>query len=752
MSGARPRPPGQLTPAAVHNKIFSRTGDRHPGKRTLIPDAKPLLRNGAIYFLLFALFFGPRLVNLSADPPNNLSLDSGSEYGDPGNYAFNARSKVTLGDWKVGELGAAAFSPIPHALTYLVFLIFGTGIGQMNLVPLLFAMLLWLALFRLASDFFPEYRLLFFLLLTANYAFGSYARINDQVMPMAFFAVVALIFFLKAWDRPGYFFLTAIFFGFSFLSKNVKILYFAAAVIPLAFVLITIQRGEIKRVRLHLVRLGYALAGILAVFIPWYFLIYLRYPEVFQSIAAINTGAAAPGVIGALVKNWLVRPPFTFFPANRALAVPLFLYFLGLLGTLTARRWKARCSPLEIVAALWFVVGVGINSLIGYRPVRHYIDLTIPLLILVSLFLGRFLRGFEWSFAKSRSAELFAGLFALIWVALSSMRNGPLPWGWIDRDPVTVLELSLVLALGLAVILGLALRYTGDRPRTVPRAWAAPLVVILIGIYVYQNADDYVTWRRTLSYELRTIGRDLGQAFPQGVFSGLLAPSLSLENRNPAHTMYPHYANDDPGFLERERVTHLFLGTYNNEQQHYDNLFPDVMKRARLLVLYRMWRSWWTLFDIAKDLPPEDPAVHEAETMERSAGTPLFDPPAGGRFAVRIESPDWETIGRDRIALPVRGAVRGRLFVRPAGNGPLGLRLYVRLALRGRTVFKKLFVVQESGSSQDYIGLPFQAWIETAGRYLLEVRAVGTGSFFFDKIEIRPKSQGSPAGTADSKR
>jgi 4-amino-4-deoxy-L-arabinose transferase-like glycosyltransferase len=697
------------------------------------------------------LFFGPRLINLSADPPNNLSLDSGSEYGDPGNYAFNARSKVTLGDWKIKELGAAAFSPIPHALTYLVFLLFGTGIGQMNLVPLLFAVLLWLALFRLASDFFPERRLLFFLLLTVNYAFGSYARINDQVMPMAFFAVVALIFFLKAWNRPRYFFLTALFFGFSFLSKNVKILYFAAIVIPLAFVLITIQRGELKRVRLHLVRLGYALAGILIVFVPWYFLIYLRYPEVFQSIATINTGAAAPGVIGGLVKNWLFRPPFTFFPANRALAVPLFLYFLGLLGTLTARRWKAQCSPLEIVAALWFVVGVGINSLIGYRPVRHYIDLTIPLLILVSLFLGRFLRGFAWSFPKNRSAGLFAGLFALIWVAVSFMRSGLPAWGWIDRDPIAVLKLSFVLALGLAVILGLALRYSSDKPWTVPRAWAAPLVVALIGIYAYQNVAEYVSWRRTLSYQLQTIGRDLGRAFPEGVFSGLLAPSLSLENRNPAHTMYPHYANDDPGFLERARVTHLILGTYNNERQYYDKLFPDVMRRARHLITYRMWRSWWTLFDVGRDLPPEDPAVHEAETMERSAGAPLFDPPAGGRFAVLVESPDWETIGRDRIALPVPGLIRGQLFVRAAGSGPLDMRLYVRMSLRGRIVFKNAFVLRESTGAPDYVGLPFKFRTEGPGNYLLEVKAAGSGSFFFDRMEFRPESKDSGSRTGDSR-
>lgn len=609
----------------------------------------------------------------------------------------------------------------------------------MNLVPLLFAMLLWLALFHLASSFFPESRLLFFLLLAANYAFGSYARINDQVMPMTFFAVVALIFFLKAWDHPRFFFLTSFFLGLSFLSKP-KMVYFSAGVIPLAFLLITLQRGEIKRVRLHLIRLSLALAGGLAVIVPWYLLIYAPHPQVFESIASINAGAAAPSSIGGLIKYWLDRPPLTFFPANRALAIPLFLYFLAFLGMLTSRRGKIRCSPLEIVAGLWFVIGVGVNSFIGYRPVRHYIELTIPLLILVSLFLGRFLRGYDWSFGKGRIAGLFAGLFALIWIAVSSMRNGPLSWGWIDPDPITVLKVSFILALGLAAILSLALRHTDDKPWTVPRAAAVPLVIVLIGAYVYQNFFDYVTWRRTLSYDLRTMGRDMGRAFPEAVFSGLLVPTLSLENKNPAHTMFPRYANFDPGFLGRERVTHLLLGTYNNERQYYDKLFPDVMNRARHLVTYRMWRSWWLLYDVRDDLTPADSSVVEAETMERSAGMPFFDPLAGGRFAVRIESPAWATIGRDRISLQGVGRVAGRVFVKPDSNGPPDMSLFIRMSLRGRTILKRRLAVPGEGRSGDYVALPFEAWIGAPGSYLLEIKAVGTGSICFDRIEIRPKT------------
>ena len=697
-----------------------------------------LSRDTLILALLFLLAFVPRAVDLGSDPPNNLSIDSGSEYGDPGNYAFNARNAVVFGEAKIDELGAAAFSPIPHAAVYLSFRIFGTGIWQMNLVPLLFAMGLWLALARLAARWFRDIRFLFLSLLALNYAFGSFTRINDQVMPMTFFGVVALIFFLEAWEKPRHFFWTAFFLGLSFLSKG-KMIYFSGGVIPLAFVLITIQRGELKTVRLHLVRIGWALAGLLVVVIPWYFLIFAPHPKIFGNIAVINAAVATPRGIGGLLKNWLVRPPFTFFPANAPLAAPLFLSIFGLLAAAASGSWRRRLAPLEIVCGLWFVLGVAINSLIGYRPTRHYIELTIPLLFLVALFLTRLAGGAVVSIPRKGRSRLVAGSFILFWAALSSTKYGTLAWGWIDRDPLNVLVVSLALAAILALGLWLALLAAGERTVKIPRTAGLAFTVVIIGLYAYQNISAYATWRRTLSYDLRTIGRQLGQAFPEGVFSGLLIPALSLENRNPAHTMAPRYANDDPQFLDRAKITHLVLGSYNNERQFYDKLFPGVLERARLLVVYRMWRSWWMLYDIRDGLPPEDPAVHEAEIMERNTGVPVLDPDAGGRFAVRVESPDWGVVGMDKIGLPEAGRVRGLIVVKPAEDAPPDAVLALRLSLKGRTVLKKRLAVPRT-SAGGYVALPFEAWIDEPGNYLLEIKAAGTGAFLLDRIEIRPKS------------
>jgi 4-amino-4-deoxy-L-arabinose transferase-like glycosyltransferase len=705
-----------------------------------MPAVQTLVRKGFVIWILFALFVGMRLVHLSADPPDNLRVESASEYGDPGNYAFNARSKVVLGDWKIDELGAAAVAPVPNALTYLIFRLFGVGLGAMNLVPLIFSMLLWGALYVLATKYFPDARLLFFVLLAANYLFGVYSRINNQIMPMTLFVVLAMIFFLKAWAKPAHFFTTGVFLALAFVSKA-KIIYFHAAVLPVAALLILALRGELKKLKLNLVRLGYFAGGALLLAIPWFFGIYLRYHTVFQNVGGLNAEAMFPQGLGQALGYWVNRKPFSFYPDNILLAVAVFFYLIVLLVTVFNKKTKDRIAPLEILCSTWLVVGLTVHAFIGYRPIRHYIEFTVPFIILAAIFLTRLRAGLRLEALFRKKAGLFTSLFVLVWAAISSLTLRIFSREDIATRKERILLFMLLMGLAFAGLLFSILkrRLEGRGLFVSPRAGTI-LIAVFLAVYGYQNLADYAFWIRNAAYNLKTIGRDLGRAFPDGVFSGLLVPSLSLENRNAAHTLAPSYANNDPAFLQREGVTHLFLGTFNNERRHYDNLFPEVMERARLLAAYRMWRSWWLLYDLRQDLPPEDAAVHEAETMERETGIPRFDPRAGGRFAVRFASANRQIIGRKRISLQDTGPVQGRVFVKAEGNEPQGLRIYVTLSLRGRIVFKKRLDVLEAGASPDYLALPFKARIETKGSYILEVKAVGAGAFWFDKIELRPKS------------
>jgi len=676
-----------------------------------------------------------RLVHLSADPPDNLSSASCSEYGDPGNYAFNARSKVVLGEWKIEELGAAPFSPVPHFVTYLFFLLFGTGIGQMNLVPFFFSVLLYLALFLLSSRYFPEARLLFLLLLVLNYPFGSFNRINDQIMPMTLFVILAIYFFLKAWEHPPDFLWAALCLSFSFLSKP-KILYFHLAVLPLSFLLILIQRREISKLKLNLIRLGYFFGGAFLVAIPWFFFVFLRYPTVFKNVGELNAEFMIPLSPGQALANWVQKPAFSFYPTNRLLTIVIFFYLLVLLVAVFNKTWRDRITPLEILCSTWLVVGLGINSVIGYRPIRHFIEFTIPLLILVSIFITRLLDGFRLDGQLKKRGLFFAGIFILVWAAASSYSQMIFPLDDIASQKDTLLLRTLLLSLALAALLYLIVnRVMQGKGISLSKKGGLILTAVFVSIYAYQNVAVYISWVKNPTYNLKTISRDLGRAFPQGVFSGLLIPTLSLENRNRAHTFRPHYANDDPSFLKREGVTHLFLGTYNNELRYYVEYFPEETGRARLLVRYWIWRSWFDLYDIQEGPRPDaDETVYEAETMDRETGLPLFDPQAGGRFAVRVETDSPKVIGHSRIVLPGQTKFRGRLYVKPASEDTRSLVLLVRLTKRGKVAYQKK--LQMPGPEDAYLSLPFDFVSKDAGRYTLEIRASGKGVFFFDKVEM----------------
>ncbi len=701
-------------------------------------------RESVAILLLFLLFVSLRVIHLSADPPDNLSLESCGEYGDPGNYAFNARNKVLFGQWQIDDFAPMYAVPLPHFVTYVFFAVFGVGIWQMNLVPLFFSILCWLGLFLVASRYFPQSRLLFFFLLSLNYPWGIYSRINDQIMPMTFFVILAVYFFLKAWDNPKYFFLSSLSLAFSFMSKE-KIIYFHLIVIPLSFLLIVIQRGELLNIRLHLKRIGYFLAGAILAAGPWYFFLFLPHKSMYLNVLAINASAMLFNSPSEAIGNWLHRPAFAFHPANAALTFLLFFYFLSVLFFLF-RRNKSEPGgprPLEIVCSVWLIVGLGLNSFISYRPTRHYIEFSIPLLILSSLFLTRLLATFRLRIRLKKTSLFALSSFLLIWVATTSFSRRLFSRETLFGRPEKVLLVTVCLALVFTALLILAVRFLfSAKDLALPKTAAVLLAAVLLVSYSYQNIKPYAEWATRATYNLKTIGRDLGRAFPEGVFCGLLAPSLSLENRNKAHTSWPDYANQEPDFLKRQKVTHLIVARYNNEPGYYEKNYPGEWKRAKLLARYWIWSSWFLLCEIQKEPAlPIRPPFFEAETMERDVGRPLFDPPASNRFAVFVDKGEKGIIGRERVFLPAGIRLGGKLYLKLKESGQAGPFVLLRISRKGVSIYKKSIAARLDDSDNDYRIYDFELSLSEAGNYEFEIQSSGGRGFSFDKIELNTDSR-----------
>mgnify|MGYP001099282251 CR=1 FL=1 len=159
-------------------------------------------RSILIILAVFGLLFLMRFIHLDADPPADLSKESMGYMSDPGSYVINARNKIVLGQWEMDMWNIMHVSPLPHYLTYLVFFVFGPGVGQMNLVPVLFSCLLLILmyfLFRKYAD--NKSALIGVVVLAINYQFTMFSRIAVRVMPQFFFAFLALYLLDRKEDK-----------------------------------------------------------------------------------------------------------------------------------------------------------------------------------------------------------------------------------------------------------------------------------------------------------------------------------------------------------------------------------------------------------------------------------------------------------------------------------------------------------------------------------------------------------------------
>ncbi len=697
----------------------------------------------AILALVLLLGLVPRVIHLSADPPVRISPTSCGDYGDPASYAANARNKVLFGRAKIDDFNGIYASPVGHLSTYLIFSVFGPGMRQMNLQPVLFSVLLFGVLFFFARACFPEARGLFFFLLTLNYPFIIYGRIADQVMPMTLFAVLGLFFFLKGWERPVWFFPSALSLGLSFTSKG-KIIYLLILVIPLAGLTILILRKEIGALSLNARRLAYFGAGALAAFLPWLFFIYLPARDLLRDFGGLNAAAMLPRSPVNLIQSWLLKPSFTFYWTNRLFSLVLFLYFFSLVLRVFNKKNARPVSPLEAACSLWFIIGVVSNSVISYRPTRHYIEMTVPMIILAGLFLKRVLRGGRAEFEPKRRPLLYAALFVLLVAAVTSFSSVL----FTQADILQHLDWCLLILAGLSAAACTATvvfveRVLVRKGISIPRRLAVPVIAVLLGLYAVQNGFEYYRWLKESTYNLKLISRDFGRAFPGSVFCGLEAPAVSMENRNVARVWFPNFANSRiPDFLTVMKVKYLFLADFNKEAIYYWRAFPEVMTRARFTARYRLWRSWFDLYEIEDAPVPQDTdtGLYEAEKENREIGLPLFDPAASNRFAVRAEAGQKGVIIQKKIALKPGEVVDGRLFVKPEPGGRPGPLLLIQLNIGTGIHYRRYVNIYDSAAEagRGYMAVPFKVALPRSRElvYNLRVMALGNSALSLDKLEI----------------
>ncbi len=234
---------------------------------------------------------------------------------------------------------------------------------------------------------------------------------------------------------------------------------------------------------------------------------------------------------------------------------------------------------------------------------------------------------------RVKPLEIFAMWWAIGGLAFFSIVNNPaLRWYISIIPPLCMLAGSALKRLGFG------------RERGFPTLFFSVISLFLILGSIATNLHRYWDWAKSPQYKMRTISKDLGQAFPQAVITGLWAPGICLENRHKAYLSWYELFNERKSFFEEYKITHVFCVTFNKEDRYYRENFPRFMEKAKHLARYRIWRTDAHLYEvvtqpqhIGDDRGVTEQPILEAELLNRNTGMVRFDSQASNRFAVLAE-------------------------------------------------------------------------------------------------------------------
>ena len=588
-----------------------------------------------LILLLFAALLSIRLIHLAADPPYDLST-SGGPWGDPAGYSQNARAKVLYDTWEIDGYNMMYSSFPPHLVTFAVFKLFGVGLAQQNIVPVLFstgALVVFFFLLRLVYGLVPALAGTF--LLGFNYLFLMFSRIADRVMPPLFFLLLGILFLVKGKTKPVLNLAAGASFILALISKSV--IFYALGAILLGYFFYLLFNKDIKILARNLALL---LAGALIILVPWYFFLFTPSREFTAAFAELNVKYLIPPLDARLLLRYFwIRPPI-LFKAMPALAAAAAFFSLAVFHRMIRR--PRFVDMLEWIFGLWFAVGYIYYAFIQQRVTRTLIPQIIPLVFLTAALIHALLKKREKMEAKKtvrlpggKSVYLFS-LSAFVWmlfpVSLLIKYASILFPRFFSSNSGQNLALLVISAFLTALLVFLAGRWSLRPPAAPEGLKKAAALTLVLGIFVFQ-AVPYLKWAHAPPYQIRQISQDYGRAFDKAVFIGLWAPAVSLENKHYAHEYFRGYVNPYPDFFQRAGVTHVFTTTAFRENLIFEEDFPAEMAGAKLLARYHIWTTEVLLYNVLPEAQTPD-GLFEAELYTAPGATPRYDPVASGGFAL----------------------------------------------------------------------------------------------------------------------
>ncbi len=505
-----------------------------------------------------------------SDPPADLSW-SGGYYADEGFWTQDARNEALFGHFGADQWHDRFVSPLIHPAFSFLFKLFGPGLAVVRGWAVFISILQLIVLFLCLKK--PVWGAWSFSLAALCAVLIAYQRIAILEISALFFCTLALFFWLLSRDRSTapFAFLTGLSAGAAYLTKATQAQFIPALL--LATFLCFPKHNRMKSLVIQV-------CGISVTVVLYLLNVYFPHHELIAQYHSFYSSQHGNSVFDFL-KNILVQPFFFYF--NR---IPVIFSVSWLvLFDLIFRRRAGELPPLIRFAALWMLCGLLFFFPMGYRPLRYYIPLIIPMTILAGWFLHQFRdtqccnirphpKYFKWVFLLWIFLPGLANVIPVLDFALFQSRLtglAKLPGFSLIGASLTVIACSLLV---------LRIIYPESRGR---------VRIILLLILLFQPIRS-ISWLRSRTYDIRNTSRKLARMLPEdAVIAGQWAPELCLETRMTSIPMWKGFVNyTDP--FEKYGIDYVLSWKYplGDELALQRKWFPEAMRRTKEIAVFRI--------------------------------------------------------------------------------------------------------------------------------------------------------------------
>jgi len=453
----------------------------------------------------------------------------------------------------------------------------------------------------------------------------------------------------------GYFFLSGVSCFTAYIFKNFP--YFLP--VPVLAMLLSFrilprlqtpraEGGGLRRGVYYLLPAVCCLLGMLIPFLIWYVFFYLPYfPSIHQAMNYFKRQSLPRSWEQVLLNishlpffAYFMRTPVELFLSFLAIGYFIYLFFHSRPqrtpdpGPRTSERTPLH--PVDLFMLCWYLMHFFMYMGLNYRPLRYYLPILPPMVALAARLMV------SWSSLRSvterngvtikipERLSLGSVPFLASWLTLFlgygffpfiprlgrflPISPGYLTW---ERGMLASAGISLLI---LGAVAWICRKWRAGKVRP---ALSLPGPLALLGFLVLPlsasiliNGYQYYQWAAHPKYVIRSISRELGSTLHHAFIAGLGAPMICLENTHRALHVFDNFFNYRTIFT-RYRVTHLFMGDYNQEVEFYYRKFSYPMRRATLWKVYPIRESHFYLYSMV------EPSVEKIQVAPPASSSPL---------------------------------------------------------------------------------------------------------------------------------